>query len=165
MKQLIRALAAVLLVSFLLLYVVSKLNSAQGYTSGNTLTIYNWGDYIDPKLIDRFEKETGIKVIYETFDSNEAMMTKIEQGGTAYDIAVPSEYAIQKMKEENLLLPIDHSKIPNLKYIDPRFLNLPLIRATNIQFLIFGERSESFIIKTSLETKRLQNGMIYGTLN
>ncbi|AIE60177.1 ABC transporter substrate-binding protein [Bacillus methanolicus] len=125
MKQLIRALAAVLLVSFLLLYVVSKLNSAQGYTSGNTLTIYNWGDYIDPKLIDRFEKETGIKVIYETFDSNEAMMTKIEQGGTAYDIAVPSEYAIQKMKEENLLLPIDHSKIPNLKYIDPRFLNLP----------------------------------------
>ncbi|UQD52171.1 spermidine/putrescine ABC transporter substrate-binding protein [Bacillus methanolicus] len=125
MKQLIRALAAVLLVSFLLLYVVSKLNSAQGYTSGNTLTIYNWGDYIDPKLIDRFEKETGIKVIYETFDSNEAMMTKIEQGGTAYDIAVPSEYAIQKMKEENLLLPIDHSKIPNLKYIDPHFLNLP----------------------------------------
>lgn len=125
MKQLIRAFAAVLLVSFLLLYVVFKLNSAQGYTSGNTLTIYNWGDYIDAKLIDRFEKETGIKVIYETFDSNEAMMTKIEQGGTAYDIAVPSEYAIHKMKEENLLLPIDHSKIPNLKYIDPRFLDLP----------------------------------------
>ncbi|EIJ78243.1 extracellular solute-binding protein family 1 [Bacillus methanolicus PB1] len=125
MKQLSRAFAAVLLVSFLLLYVVFKLNSAQGYTNGNTLIIYNWGDYIDAKLIDRFEKETGIKVIYETFDSNEAMMTKIEQGGTAYDIAVPSEYAIQKMNEENLLLPIDHSKIPNLKYIDPRFLDLP----------------------------------------
>jgi spermidine/putrescine transport system substrate-binding protein len=125
MKQLIRAFVAVLLVSFLLLYVVFKLNSAQGYTGGNTLTIYNWGDYIDAKLIDRFEKETGIKVIYETFDSNEAMMTKIEQGGTAYDIAVPSEYAIQKMKEEDLLLPIDHSKIPNLKYIDPRFMDLP----------------------------------------
>lgn len=125
MKKLIQALAAVLIVSFALLYIVSGLNSSQGYTSGNTLTIFNWGDYIDADLVDKFEQESGIKVIYETFDSNEAMMTKIEQGGTAYDIAVPSEYAIEKMKEENLLLPVDHSKIPNLKYIDPRFMDLP----------------------------------------
>ncbi|WP_226620069.1 ABC transporter substrate-binding protein [Cytobacillus firmus] len=125
MKKLIQALAAVLIVSFALLYIVSGLNSSQGYTSGNTLTIFNWGDYIDADLVDKFEQETGIKVIYETFDSNEAMMTKIEQGGTAYDIAVPSEYAIEKMKEEDLLLPVDHSKIPNLKYIDPRFMDLP----------------------------------------
>ncbi|KAF0822848.1 ABC transporter substrate-binding protein [Cytobacillus firmus] len=125
MKKLIQALTAVLIVSFALLYIVSGLNSSQGYTSGNTLTIFNWGDYIDADLVDKFEQETGIKVIYETFDSNEAMMTKIEQGGTAYDIAVPSEYAIEKMKEEDLLLPVDHSKIPNLKYIDPRFMDLP----------------------------------------
>ncbi|WP_436376611.1 ABC transporter substrate-binding protein [Cytobacillus sp. BC1816] len=125
MKKLVQALAAVLIVSFALLYIVSGLNSSQGYTSGNTLTIFNWGDYIDADLVDKFEQETGIKVIYETFDSNEAMMTKIEQGGTAYDIAVPSEYAIEKMKEEDLLLPVDHSKIPNLKYIDQRFMNLP----------------------------------------
>lgn len=125
MKKLIQALAAVLIVSFALLYIVSGLNSSQGYTSGNTLTIFNWGDYIDADLVDKFEQETGIKVIYETFDSNEAMMTKIEQGGTAYDIAVPSEYAIEKMKEEDLLLPVDHSKIPNLKYIDQRFMDLP----------------------------------------
>ncbi|KAF0817000.1 Spermidine/putrescine import ABC transporter substrate-binding protein PotD [Bacillus sp. ZZV12-4809] len=125
MKKLIQALAAVLIVSIALLYFVSSLNSSQGYTSGNTLTIFNWGDYIDADLVDKFEQETGIKVIYETFDSNEAMMTKIEQGGTAYDIAVPSEYAIEKMKEEDLLLPVDHTKIPNLKYIDPRFMDLP----------------------------------------
>ncbi|PAE26271.1 ABC transporter substrate-binding protein [Bacillus sp. 7894-2] len=125
MKKLIQALAAVLIVSFALLYIVSGLNTSQGYTSGNTLTIFNWGDYIDAELVDKFEQETGIKVIYETFDSNEAMMTKIEQGGTAYDIAVPSEYAIEKMKEEDLLLPVDHSKIPNLKYIDQRFIDLP----------------------------------------
>ncbi|WP_264739318.1 ABC transporter substrate-binding protein [Cytobacillus firmus] len=125
MKKLIQALAAVLIVSFSLLYIVSGLNSSQGYTSGNTLTIFNWGDYIDADLVEKFEQETGIKVIYETFDSNEAMMTKIEQGGTAYDIAVPSEYAIEKMKEEDLLLPVDHSKIPNLKYIDQRFMDLP----------------------------------------
>ena len=54
------------------------------------------GDYIDPALIKKFEKETGYKVNYETFDSNEAMYTKIQQGGTAYDIAIPSEYMIQK---------------------------------------------------------------------
>ncbi|MEH6988649.1 ABC transporter substrate-binding protein [Cytobacillus firmus] len=125
MKKLIQALTAVLIVSFALLYIVSGLNSSQGYTSGNTLTIFNWGDYIDADLVDKFEQETGIKVIYETFDSNEAMMTKIEQGGTAYDIAVPSEYAIEKMNEDDLLLPVDHSKIPNLKYIDPRFMDLP----------------------------------------
>ncbi|MGV3264718.1 ABC transporter substrate-binding protein [Cytobacillus pseudoceanisediminis] len=125
MKKLVQALAAVLVVSFALLYIASGLNSSQGYTSGNTLTIFNWGDYIDADLVDKFEQETGIKVIYETFDSNEAMMTKIEQGGTAYDIAVPSEYAIEKMKEEDLLLPVDHSKIPNLKYIDQRFMDLP----------------------------------------
>jgi len=75
-------------------------------------------------LIDQFEEETGYRVVYETFDSNEAMMTKIEQGGTAYDIAVPSEYAIEKMKENDLLLPIDHSLLPNLENIDPYFLDL-----------------------------------------
>lgn len=62
-------------------------------------------------MLKAFEKETGIHVIYETFDSNEAMMTKIQQGGTAYDIAVPSEYMIEKMKEENLLIPLDKTKI------------------------------------------------------
>ncbi|MDQ0268362.1 ABC transporter substrate-binding protein [Cytobacillus purgationiresistens] len=124
MKQLVRALVIVLVVSFGLLYIVNRLNTAQGYTGDNTLTVYNWGDYIDPDIISQFEEETGIKVIYETFDSNEAMLTKIQQGGTSYDIAVPSEYAIEKMKEDDLLLPIDHEKLPNLPYIDSRFLDL-----------------------------------------
>ncbi|MFF2483190.1 PotD/PotF family extracellular solute-binding protein [Paenibacillus sp. NPDC058071] len=124
MKELVRTFAAVFIVAFALMYLTAYLNSSQGYSSGNTLTIYNWGDYIDPELIARFEKETGIKVIYQTFDSNEAMMTKIEQGGTTFDVSIPSEYAISKMKEENLLLPLDHSKLPNLKYIDPSFMDL-----------------------------------------
>ncbi|MGX1901257.1 spermidine/putrescine transport system substrate-binding protein [Thermolongibacillus altinsuensis] len=124
MKKLIQLFTVVFVSAFALLYVTSYLNSSEGYSGKNTLTVYNWGDYIDPDLIKKFEKETGIKVIYQTFDSNEAMMTKIAQGGTTFDVAVPSEYAISKMKEEGLLLPIDHSKLPNLKYIDPRFLNL-----------------------------------------
>ncbi|WP_316570782.1 ABC transporter substrate-binding protein [Neobacillus sp. YIM B06451] len=125
MKQLMRLFISIVLASALLLGIISKLNASKGYSGGNTLTIYNWGDYLDPDLIKRFEKETGISVVYETFDSNEAMMTKIKQGGTAYDIAVPSEYMIDKMREEDLLIPLDHSKLPNLKNIDPRFMDLP----------------------------------------
>ena len=68
-----------------------------------------------PALIKQFEKETGIQVIYETFDSNEAMEAKIRNGGTHYDVAFPSEYTVQKLKRENLLEPLDHSKIPNIK--------------------------------------------------
>ena len=124
MSKLARTLILILVISFGLLYLINRLNAAEGYAGDNTLTVYNWGDYIDPELIDKFEDETGIKVIYQTFDSNEAMMTKIEQGGTSYDVAVPSEYAISKMKEEDLLIEIDHDKVPNLQHIDPRFLNL-----------------------------------------
>ncbi|WP_127498119.1 ABC transporter substrate-binding protein [Paenibacillus glycanilyticus] len=124
MKSLVQTFIAVLVVSFGLMYLTSYLNSSAGYTGKDTLTIYNWGDYIDPELLEEFQKETGIKVIYQTFDSNEAMMTKIEQGGTTFDVSIPSEYAIDKMKEENLLIPLDKSKLPNLKYIDPSFLNL-----------------------------------------
>ena len=64
----------------------------------NLLTIYNWGDYIDPELISKVERQTGYRVDYETFDSNESMLTKIRQGGTNYDLVVPSEYTVQRMK-------------------------------------------------------------------
>lgn len=125
MKSLIQATIAILVVSALLFYAADALSAGGGKSGKNTLTIFNWGEYIDPDLLKQFEKETGIHVIYETFDSNEAMMTKIQQGGTAYDIAVPSEYMIEKMKEENLLIPLDKTKIPNLKNFDPYFLDLP----------------------------------------
>lgn len=107
------------------MYVISRMNAAEGYTGGNTLTVYNWGDYIDPELLDDFEEQTGIKVIYQTFDSNEAMLTKIAQGGTTFDISVPSDYAISKMIEEDLLIPIDHSRLPNMQYINEKFMDLP----------------------------------------
>lgn len=125
MKSLIQATIAILVVSALLFYAADALSAGGGKGGKNTLTIFNWGEYIDPDLLKEFEEETGIHVVYETFDSNEAMMTKIQQGGTAYDIAVPSEYMIEKMKEENLLIPLDKTKLPNLKNIDPYFLDLP----------------------------------------
>ena len=61
---------------------------------------------------------------YETFDSNEAMFTKIQQGGTAYDLTIPSEYMIQKMMKEKMLIPIDYSKIKGIEQIDERFMDL-----------------------------------------
>src|SRR5699024_12510577 len=120
MKKVVTAFIAIALVSILLLVMINHLNLAQGYAGADTLTVFNWGDYIDMDLVSEFEEETGITVIYETFDSNEAMLTKIEQGGTTYDIAVPSEYMIEKMLEEDLLLPLDHVKLPNLVNIDER---------------------------------------------
>ncbi|MBM7617990.1 spermidine/putrescine transport system substrate-binding protein [Weissella uvarum] len=89
------------------------------------LTIYNWGDYIDPSIIKSFQKDTGYQVDYETFDSNEAMYTKIKQGGTHYDLAVPSDYMVQKMRQEHLLKPLDHQKLTGFKNYDQRFLNEP----------------------------------------
>ncbi len=124
MKPLIQATIAIIVVCALLFFAADRLETASSKGSKDTITVYNWGEYIDPELIDKFTEETGIQVIYETFDSNEAMKTKIEQGGSSYDVAVPSEYMVEMMIEEDLVIPLDHSKIPNLKNIDPYFLDL-----------------------------------------
>ena len=125
MKDITRAVVAIIVVCIILFIINLQLDKTSGRSGKDSLSVYNWGEYIDPELVTQFEKETGINVVYETFDSNEAMMTKIENGGTSYDVAMPSEYAIEKMKKNDLLIPIDQSKIPNLKNIDPYFLNLP----------------------------------------
>jgi spermidine/putrescine transport system substrate-binding protein len=125
MKSLIHTMLAILLACGLLWFIASKLEAASSAGGKDTLVVYNWGEYIDPSLIDQFEEETGISVIYETYDSNEAMLTKIRQGGSSYDVVVPSEYTIETMIKEDLLIEIDHSKIPNLENIDPYFLDLP----------------------------------------
>ena len=122
MKRLTTLIGAIL-VSCLVLFGVRKNFETATAGSPETIIVYNWGDYIDPELIAQFEEETGYKVIYETFDSNEAMLTKIKQGGTNYDVAIPSEYAIHKMVQENLLEKLDYSKIKGIEHIDPRFLH------------------------------------------
>ena len=80
-------LIGTIVVSCLVLFGIRK--NFETATAGDpqTIIVYNWGDYIDPELITQFEQETGYKVIYETFDSNEAMLTKIKQGGT-YEITL-----------------------------------------------------------------------------
>ncbi|MDR3092033.1 MAG: spermidine/putrescine ABC transporter substrate-binding protein [Clostridiales bacterium] len=88
------------------------------------LYIYNWGDYIDPALRARFEDETGIRVVYEEFDTNETLYAKLKPGNTSYDLIFPSDYMIEKMKKEDMLEKIDAGAIPNLKNISPRFKNM-----------------------------------------
>ena len=79
----------------------------------DTLKVYNWGEYIDPEVNDAFEKQFGVKVIYDTFDSNELMYTKL-QGGESYDVLVPSDYMIQRLIGEDYLQPLDKRMIPNI---------------------------------------------------
>lgn len=125
MRRLYSFVLGVIAVTLVLFGVSVYMQKTTSSTSqSDKLVIYNWGDYIDPDLITKFTDETGIEVQYETFDSNESMYTKIKQGGTTYDIAVPSDYMIDKMRKENLLIKLDKSKITGLENIGDEFLGL-----------------------------------------
>jgi len=86
------------------------------------VVVYNWGEYIDPDVITQFEEETGIKVIYDEFETNEIMYPKVEAGASEYDIICPSDYMIKKMIDNDLLQEIDFSKIPNAKNIGAQYM-------------------------------------------
>ncbi len=90
----------------------------------DTLKVYNWGEYIGESVISDFEKEFGVKVVYEVFDSNEMMYTKL-QAGDAYDVLVPSDYMIERLMNEEMLQPLDLSLIPNIGNLADGVKNLP----------------------------------------
>jgi putrescine transport system substrate-binding protein len=83
------------------------------------LNVYNWADYIAPDTIKNFEKETGIKVRYDNFDSNEALHAKLVAGRTGYDIVVPGSHFAKQQVDGGLLMKLDKTKLPNLKNLDP----------------------------------------------
>ncbi len=89
---------------------------------GTTLNVYNWGEYIDDEEVDvigEFERLTGCKVNYTTFESNENMYSKLAGGGVSYDIVIPSDYMVERLIAENMLETLDYSNIPNYdKYFD-----------------------------------------------
>ena len=93
-------------------------------THSNELYVYNAGEYIDPDLIEEFEQETGIKVTYDVFETLEEMYPVIEAGGVNYDVVCPSDYMIQKMKENDLLAELNFDNIPNVKNIDPQYMEM-----------------------------------------
>jgi|WetSurMetagenome_2_1015567.scaffolds.fasta_scaffold188616_1 spermidine/putrescine transport system substrate-binding protein len=88
------------------------------------LFVYTWADYIKPELVQRFEKENNCRVTIDTFDSNEAMYSKLKAGATGYDIITPSSYMVTLLKKQDMIIDLDHSKIPNLPNVDSDYLKL-----------------------------------------
>lgn len=88
------------------------------------INVYNWGDYIDQSVLKEFEEEYGIKVKYDMFETNEDMYIKIKQGGNDYDVLFPSDYMIERMIREDMLVKLDKDNVPNLSNVGEDFLNL-----------------------------------------
>lgn len=119
MKKLLKiAVAAILCVT------VAFPAAGCGKKYKSTLTVYNWGDYIDKTVLEDFQKEYNIKVVYEEFATNEDMYAKMKAGGTNYDVAIPSDYMIKRMIDEKMVEKIDYNNVPNAKYIEDRFKKL-----------------------------------------
>ncbi len=96
------------------MFALTACGSGQSGANGEVI-VYNWGEYIDPDVISSFEEETGIRVIYDEFETNEIMYPKVEAGASAYDVVCPSDYMIRKMIDNDLLAKIDFDHIPNAK--------------------------------------------------
>ncbi|MDO4295552.1 MAG: extracellular solute-binding protein [bacterium] len=115
----------VLLVTAAFFVIVSVCFSSYKYylvSHSDELYVYNWGEYIDESVIEQFEEETSIHVVYDLFETNEEMYPVIEAGGVQYDAVCPSDYMIQKMAENGLLAEINFENIPNISYIGEEYL-------------------------------------------
>ena len=114
-------------------YTYADLDLKGNYTrelEGTTLNVYNWGEYISDGSDDsidvnrEFEKLTGIKVNYTSFESNETMYSQLKSGGVTYDVIIPSDYMIERMIRENMLAEIDTSALSNYHYIHDDYKGL-----------------------------------------
>lgn len=112
MKKKIAFLLSLVMISATLL---AGCSSSQDKYPNGKVYVYNWGEYIDKETIKLFEEETGIKVIYDEFDTNETMYPKIEAGASGYDVVCPSDYMIQKMVDNDLLYELNWDNLPNAK--------------------------------------------------
>ncbi len=96
--------------------------ACSAFAEGRHVNVYNWSDYIDAQVLKDFEKETGIRVNYDTFDSNEVLETKLLTGKTGYDVVVPSATFLQRQIQAGVYQKLDQDKLPNLKHMDPLLL-------------------------------------------
>lgn len=118
MKTKFLSIAAVFLITSVTL--LSGCGASSGGENGQVI-VFNWGEYIDPETITMFEEETGIKVIYDEFETNEIMYPKVETGASLCDVVCPSDYMIQKMIDNDLLAEINFDNIPNVKNIGQQY--------------------------------------------
>ncbi len=94
--------------------VVLAFAAAPSFAQERVVNVYNWSDYIDSSILEEFTKETGIKVVYDTFDSNETVETKLLAGGTGYDVVVPTADFLQRQIQAGVFQKLDKSKLPNI---------------------------------------------------
>lgn len=109
------------LVTILLIIGSIALYQKSGATTEQVI-VYNWGEYIDPVVLEMFTEETGIEVIYDEYETNETMYPKVANGAAEYDIVCPSDYMIQKMIDNDLLAEINFDNVPNIKNIDENYM-------------------------------------------
>ena len=116
MRKLLPALLS-LLAAALVLTACTKAPSGRA----KSVTVFMWSEYIDPELLERFEKETGMKVVLDTYENTETMMSKVASAGDQYDVVVVSDHAIRTMASKGTFKQLDRAKIPNAKNIAARF--------------------------------------------
>ena len=121
------------------------------------LKVYNAGEYIDTSLLSDFENEFECRVIYETFDSNESMYTKV-MSGEKYDVIIPSDYMIERLAKEGFLQEIDASKIPNYSNVIPSLLNRPFDSASGYYVPYFWGSVGILYDKTVVDKADLEAG-------
>src|SRR5210317_1861967 len=97
------------------LTVAASLLLSAAAATAEEVRVYNWSDYIDEALLTKFEEETGIKLIYDVFDSNEVLETKMLAGGSGYDVVVPTGTFLQRQIQAGAFQPLDKSKLPNIE--------------------------------------------------
>lgn len=90
-------------------------------SSDNVVNVYNWGEYIDRSVLEQFEEETGITVVYDTFVTNEDLYVKMKNNSSQFDVVIPSDYMIDRMIKEEMIQPLDPEKIPNREKVDTEF--------------------------------------------
>jgi spermidine/putrescine transport system substrate-binding protein len=110
----------------LALLALCLLLASQALAASKELYVYNWSEYMPDSVLEDFTKETGIKVVMSTYDSNEALYAKIKMvDAKGYDLIVPSTDFVARMRKEGLLSPLDKSKLANLGNLDPKLMNRP----------------------------------------
>lgn len=120
-RKLLRRIAAGAVACVLL---VTLIVTGRSVKSDRVVNVCSWGEYIDEDLITRFEEETGIRVNYQTAESNEALYSLIKMGGADFDVIVPSDYMIARLIEEDMLAELDYDNIPNFDLIDDTYKHL-----------------------------------------
>lgn len=104
--------------SSLALALVGLLGTA--FAGEQVVNVYNWSDYIDPQVLEDFQKETGIKVVYDVYDGNEILETKLLAGSSGYDVVVPSGYFLRRQIDAGVFARLDRSRLPNFAALSPQ---------------------------------------------